>query len=151
MPENPHHLTFANLSEAENHLGFVPIANRIPLDPEAVRAHIRDHRGREVVPTLEIYYDQFVLSQQRSSRLAATRLVEETYGPHRVETEVSGYPAVGYELGDVPDPTDPDPRQPSVVGWADGEFFCMLASAELELPDLLGIAHRLYDHGDGGD
>jgi hypothetical protein len=71
--------------------------------------------------------------------------LEESYGSNRVVAEVGGHPAAGYELGEEPNPTDPDPRQPSVVTWADEDFFCMLASDRMHLPSLLVIASSLYE------
>jgi hypothetical protein len=144
--ENPHFLSVANLEEAADHLGFVPLGHRVPYEPKAVRIHIRDHRGREVVPTLETFYDQFLFSQQRPGSPDAVRLaLDESYGPDRVALEVGGHSAAGYELGEEPNPTDPDPRQPSVVTWADGEFFFMLASDQMHLPSLLAVADSLYE------
>jgi hypothetical protein len=56
-------MSVASLEEAADHLGFVPLGSRVPHEPKAVRIHVRDHRGRDVVPTLETFYDEFVLSQ----------------------------------------------------------------------------------------
>jgi hypothetical protein len=49
-----------------------------------------------------------------------------------------------YELGDEPPVDDPDPRPPSVVVWADGEIFYLLASDELAVVELTDIANSLY-------
>ena len=91
VAESPHFLSVADLEDAEDHLGWVPIGHRVPHEARAVRIHVRDYRGRQVVPTLETFYDGFVLAQQRPGSLAAVRLaLEETYGPDRVPAEVVG-------------------------------------------------------------
>jgi len=67
----------------------------------------------------------------------------EFYGPAGSLASVGGYSATCVELGEKPPPDDPDPRQPSVVAWADGELFCFMASDELHLTRLLEVARSL--------
>ena len=45
-----------------------------------------------------------------------------------------------YELGPEVPPDDIDGREPSVVTWADGEMFFLLASGQLEAQMLKDIA-----------
>lgn len=146
MTEAESFLEFPSLREAEEFMGFQTLARRFAGTPTAIRAHVRDHRLRDVDPSLEVFFDGFVLSQARCGNREATRRAhDESYGPARSLASVGGYSATCFELGDEPPPDDPDPRQPSVVTWADGELFCFLASDELHLTRLLEVARSLYE------
>lgn len=148
MAENQSFLTFPSLRDAEEFMGFQSLARRFPGAPNAIRAHVRDHRLREVSPTLEVSFEEFVLSQARWGTDEARRRAHDvSYGPSRSEASVGGHAATCYELGEDPPPDDPDPRQPSVVTWADGELFCFMASIDLPVARLLEMARSLYEPG----
>lgn len=97
-------------------------------------------------PTLEVFFDGVVLSPARCGSLGATRRAhDESYWPARSLASGRGHSATCNELGEEPPSDDPDPRQPSVVTWADGELFCFMASDELHLTRLLEVARALYE------
>jgi hypothetical protein len=145
MADNPHFRTFETLEEAEVYLGFNSLGRRIG-DPTAIEIHVRDHRLREVTPTLELHYEHFVLTQRRLGAAESWRAVSKgSYGPVRHQVRVGSHIAFDYELGDEPGAGDSDPRQPAVVNWSDGELFCLLASDVLEMSQLLGVTNSLYE------
>lgn len=139
---NAHFISVAGWEEAEEFLGFEPL--RPAMEPRALRVHVKDHRLRDTPPTLEAYFDGFVLSQAERDLDDAARLATKRYGPDRKEVSVSGHPGYAYELGPEPEPDDIDPRSPSVITWADGGRFVFLASEEKNAADLLQIAASLY-------
>lgn len=145
MAETAHFLSFDSLREAEAHMGFRSLARNLQGDPMAIRVHIRDHKLREVVPTLELYYEAFDFCQTPCGGAEARRRAfDESYGSSGFPARVGGHRAKMYELGDEPPVDDPDPRPPSVVVWADGEILCFLASDELAVAELTDIANSLY-------
>lgn len=145
MAENPHFRSFENLEDADTYVEFESLGHRIE-NPAAIRIHVPDRRLREVAPTLELFYEQYVLSQSRRGAEEAWHASsEETYGGERREAWVGSHIAFAYELGEEPDPDDIDPRQAAVVTWSDGDLFCFLASDVLELSRLLEVANSLYE------
>lgn len=145
MGEDHHFLSFGKLEEAEAHIGFTSLGRHLGQNPTAIRIHVRDHRLREVTPTLELHYIGFVLTQSHCGVAEARRAAYEvSYGSIPRQVEVAGHSAVAYELGAHPLPGDPDPRQPTVIAWQDGEILCLLASSKLDAPDLLEVAISLY-------
>ena len=142
---NPHFLSFDTWREVEDHLGYAPLGRRLAAEPRAFRVHVRDHRLREVEPTLEVHFDGFVLSQALRGHQEARRLATEVrYGPMGKEISVGGHRAIRFELGPEPEPDDPDQRAPAVVTWADGEMFILMASDEIEVEWLVELADSLY-------
>jgi len=139
---NAHFISVAGWEEAEETLGFEP--RRPAMEPRALRIHVKDHRMRDAPPTLEAYFDGFVLSQAERDLDEAARLATQAYGPDRKEVLVGGHHGYSYELGPEPEPDDTDPRSPSVITWADGGRFLFLASEEKKAADLLQIAASLY-------
>lgn len=104
---------------------------------------------REVEPTLEAHFDRYVLSQARRQPSEANRLARGVrYGKSPVQVDVAGHEAVTYELGPVPAPKDIDPRSPSVVTWADGDIFVLLASDSMRVDELIEEARSLYPASD---
>lgn len=139
---NDHFITVDNWEQAEETLGFKLF--RLPHRPQAFRIHVRDHRLRDVPPTLEVYFDGFTLSQAKRDEVEARRLASESYGLEPTVVRVGPNQAVAYELGPEPNPGDIDPRPPSVVTWADGDLFLLLGSDTKPADDLLEIAASLY-------
>lgn len=139
---NDHFITVDNWEQAEETLGFKLFRPRHR--PQAFRIHVRDHRLRDVPPTLEVYFDGFTLSQAKRDEVEARRLASESYGLEPTVVRVGPNQAVAYELGPEPDPGDIDPRPPSVVTWADGDLFLLLGSDTKPADDLLEIAASLY-------
>jgi len=139
---NDHFITVDDWEQAEETLGFKPFRPRHR--PQAFRIHVRDHRLRDVPPTLEVYFDGFTLSQAKRDEVEARRLATESYGLEPAVVRIGRNQAVAYELGPEPDPGDIDPRSPSVVTWADGDLFLLLASDTKPADDLLEIAASLY-------
>lgn len=113
-------------------------------EPTSLRAHVRDHRGREVLPTIEASYPGFVLTESRraSTEDALHLALEVSYGQAARAAEVGDHAAAIYDLG--PEPKDDDPRDPAVVAWADDRFFLFLASDEMPVQRLVEIADGLY-------
>lgn len=145
MTENSHFASFEELPSAAEFVGFTPLAARITEAPHLIRVHVRDHRMVEVEPTLEVYFDRFVMSESERGDIHARRLAyEESYGRSRLDIEIHGFPAVSYELGPEPPADDPDPRSPAVVVWADRGRFVMLASEETRSSYLIDVAVGLY-------
>jgi hypothetical protein len=146
MTEAESFLEFPSLREAEEFMGFQPLARRFAGMPTAIRAQVRDHRLHDAAPTLEVFIDGFVLSQAGcGSREATNRAHDEFYGPAGSLASVGGYSATCVELGEEPPPDDRDPRRPSVVAWADGELFYLMASDQFHLTRLLEVARSLYE------
>lgn len=146
MVDKPHFLAFDDLGSAEAHLGYPPLALQIPATPKAIRVHVRDHRLRDVLPSLEVYYEGFVMSHALRDRTEAERMaLGKTYGISRSEAKVREHRAARYELGPEAVPGDPDTRVPAVVVWADGGHFLMLASDTMMAGQLLEIARSLYE------
>ncbi|MFZ0015652.1 MAG: hypothetical protein WAL25_16220 [Acidimicrobiia bacterium] len=139
---NEHFLSVEGWAEAAATVGFEPL--RPVADARAFRIHVKDHRMRDVPPTLEVYFDGFVLSQAERDAVEALRLASELYGNDPSEVSVRGHTARLYELGPEPDPDDDDPRSPAVVTWAEGGRFVLLASDSMEALDLLEVAFSLY-------
>jgi len=110
----------------------------------AFRIHVKDHRNREVPPTLEVDFNGFVLSQAERDPAEAARLTGRRYGPDSRVLSVGGHEGLLYELGPEPDPDDVDPRSPAVLTWADGRRFLFLSSDRHDAADLLEIATSLY-------
>ncbi len=146
LPSNPHFLPVASWRDAASAVDFEP---RVPADTlghelQMLQIHVMDHRRRELPRrerSLEAYYEAFVFTQARRGRDEARRLALETsYGQTVEETTVRGHPARRYELGAEVPPDDTDGRPPSVVVWADGEMFYLVASGELPVADLERIA-----------
>jgi hypothetical protein len=143
VTENPHFETADDWAQAGIRLGFTPL--RPASHPSVLRIHVRDHRLREVAPTLEAHFDRYVLSQARRQPSEAHRLAHGvTYGSSPVPVDVAGHDAVAYELGPTPAPDDIDPRSPSVVTWADGDIFVLLASDSMTVDELIEEARFLY-------
>lgn len=99
---------------------------------------------REVGPTLEVYYEGFVLSQALRDPEEAGRMAAERYGPDPRHVLVGDHPGFLYDLGPEPDPEDIDPRSPAIVTWADGDLFVLLTSESMEANYLLEVAGSLY-------
>lgn len=142
MTEGDHFLTVQDWEAAEAYLGFTALKPRQA--PSLLRIHVRDHRHREVDPTLETYFDDFVLSQAKREPAEAIRLAERSYGPEPSPVDVCGRPGWVYELGPESEGDDVDPRQPSIVVFADAEIFVLLASDELVSARLFEIARSLH-------
>ena len=140
---NQHFLSFDSWREAEDHLGYAPLGRKLDAESRSFRLHVRDHRLREVAPTLEVQFDGFVLSQALRGHQEVRRLAtEETYGAMGKETSVGGHRSIRFELG--PEPDDPDPRAPAVVTWADGDMFFLMVSDAVEVERLVELADSLY-------
>ena len=139
---NGHFVSAGGWEEAGAILGLEPL--RPAMEPMALRIHVKDHRKRDVPPTLEAYFEGFVLSQSVREPDEAARLAAQRYGADRKEVSVSGHAGFSFELGPEPDPDDVDPRQPAVVTWADQGRFVLIASDTKEAADLLEIAASLY-------
>lgn len=147
MSDESHFLAVDNWVDAESRLGFTPL--RPEAEPTALRIHVRDHKLREVQPTLEAYFARYVLSQALRDPAEARRLArDQRYGPDPLQVDIAGLDGVAYELGQVPDPDDIDPRPPAVVTWADDELFVLLASDSMTAAQLIEVAQSLYPAGD---
>lgn len=146
MADTPNFESVDNWAEAESRLGFTPLT---PLrEPSVLRIHVRDHKQREVEPTLEAHFDRYVLSQARRQPVEARRLAyEQRYGVSPDSVAIGGHEGVVHELGPVPEPGDIDPRQPAVVTWADGHLFMLLASDSMPVDELIEVARSLYAAG----
>lgn len=143
MADGGHFVGVVDWAEAESRLGFRPL--RPEADPTLIRIHVRDHKSREVEPTLEAQFGNYVLSQARRDPSEARRLAhDERYGLDPREIEIAGIDGVAYELGPVPDPDDIDPRPPAVVTWADDDVFVLLASDSMTASQLIEEARSLY-------
>ena len=143
MTDGGHFDGVVDWDEAESRLGFKPLRPRTK--PTLIRIHVRDHRSREVEPTLEAQIGDYVLSQARREPSEARRLAhDETYGRDPKAIEIAGVDGVAYELGPVPDPHDIDPRPPAVVTWADDELFVLVASDSMTASQLIEEARSLY-------
>ncbi len=139
---NKHFISVDGWDEAAATLGFEPLRPR--QEARAFRIHVRDHRMREVAPTLEVHFAGFVLSQALREPDEAGRMAAERFGPDPRQVLVGGHPGFVYELGPEPGPDDIDPRPPAIVTWADGALFVLLASESMEANDLLEISGSLY-------
>lgn len=143
MTEGSHFLEVADWSEAESRVGFAPLRPRA--EPTALRIHVRDHKLREVEPTLEASFGSYSLSQGLRDPAEAKRLARvRRYGPAPVSVDVAGLEAVAYELGPMPDLGDIDPRLPAVVTWADDALFVLVASGSMACLELIEVARSLY-------
>lgn len=146
MADNPHFDSVEDWADAETRLGFTPLCPAS--EPTALRIHVRDHKLREVAPTLEAHFDRFVLSQARRHPAEARRLAHgERYGLAPMEIGIAGHDAMAYELGPAPAPDDIDPRSPAVVTWADDDLFVLLASDSMTVEELIEEARSLYSAG----
>ena len=114
------------------------------MEPCELRIHVLDHKLREVEPTLEAHFDDYVLSQGLRQPAEAHRLARRRYGPDPVETVIAGCDALVYELGPEPAPDDVAPRPPAVVTWADDGLFVLLASDSMTAIELIEEARSLY-------
>lgn len=139
---NEHFLKVGSWAEAEEVLGFTPLRPRD--EPRAFRIHVKDHRMRDVSPTLEVYCDGYVLSQAKRDEAEANRLAAQVYGPEPIGVLFARHEGVMYELGPEPEPDDVDARQPAVLTWADGALFFLIASDTRPAADLKDIAASLY-------
>ncbi|MFW6084319.1 MAG: hypothetical protein ACODAA_03825 [Gemmatimonadota bacterium] len=153
--DNPHFESPASWREAGALVPFDPIA-RDEVNGRrllSLAVFVRDHDHREVPPgerALEAHYEGFVFSQSRPGvAVACRRAYERSYGPTSRRVEIADRRARAYELGPEPKPDDPDPRMPAVLAWADGDRFHLLASATLEVEELIEIGRTLYGKGDG--
>ncbi|MGD2102399.1 MAG: hypothetical protein PVG83_09205 [Acidimicrobiia bacterium] len=143
MADTPNFETVDNWAVAESRLGFTPLSPAS--EPGVLRIHVRDHKEREVEPTLEAHFDRYVLSQARRHPVEARRLAyEQRYGVSPESVEIGGHEAVAYELGTMPEPGDIDPRPPAVVTWADKDMFVLLASDSMPVGELIEVARSLY-------
>jgi hypothetical protein len=150
MTENAHFESVDDWAGAESRLGFRPLRPRT--GPTVLRIHVRDHKLREVDPTLEAHFERYVLSQSHRNPTEARHLAYNTsYGSSPLRVDIAGHEAVAYELGPVPGRDDIDPRPPSVVTWADDEIFVLLASDSMTVAELIEEARSLYspDHDAG--
>lgn len=146
MTENPHFESVDDWAAAESRLGFRPLSPGI--EPTFLRIHVRDHKLRDVDPTLEAHFDRYVLTQARRDSREAHRLAHAVlYGSSPMQVGVAGHEAVAYELGPVPPTDDIDPRSPAVVTWADDDIFVLLASDSMTLGELIEVARTLYSAG----
>lgn len=142
MTDNPHFEDVDGWEEAESRLGFRPL--RPEVEPSELRIHVLDHKLREVEPTLEAHFDDFVLSQGLRRPKEAHRMARQRYGTGPVEVVIAGHDALVYELGPEPAPDDVDPRPPAVVTWADDGLFVLLASDSMTAIELIEEARSLY-------
>lgn len=115
---------------------------------KALRVHVRDHKQRELPVgerTLEAYYAGFTFSQMCRPLLEARRLATEvSYGVEPREVLIGRHKGRMYELGPEVLPDDIDGRSPAVIVWNDGPLFCVIASEEMTLAQLLPVAHAIY-------
>lgn len=146
MADTPSFESVDDWAEAKSRLGFTPLSPAP--EPNSLRIHVRDHKAREVEPTLEAHFDGYVLSQARRHPTEARRLAyERRYGVSPEPVDVRGHVAFTYELGPMPDPNDIDPRTPAVVTWADDDIFMFLASDSMRVDELIEVATSLYPAG----
>ena len=150
MSTNPHFETLADWDAAAGRVTFRPLVPRFTADGalNALRVHVRDHKGREIRPeerTLEAYYVTFSFSQSRRSTADARHAaLDVSYGRDPRPVWILGREGRGYELGPEPEPDDIDPRSPAVLAWADRDIFYFLASSELSLTQLIDVAASIY-------
>jgi hypothetical protein len=150
MARNVHFLTAASWDEARLHLTFDPAIPSYTAGRalESLQIHVRDHRMRELPRgdrSLEAHYGSFVFAQSHAepadARLAA---IETSYGSNPSDALIAGREGRVYPLGPDPAPDDVDGRMPAVVVWHDRGRFFLVASTELESPELLRIATSAY-------
>jgi hypothetical protein len=149
-PTNPHFEVRDTVASALDLLAFRPLVpRRPPTTLRSVAVHVRDHRGR-LLPvdrrTLEMHFDDMVVSQTKVGSTEALRLaMEVTYGRQRRRLAIGANPAMVYDLGPVPPPEDIDGRSPAVVVWADGDMIFLIASVVRSAGDLVDVAGSMYD------
>lgn len=151
MQRNEHFETVADWDAASGLIEFTPRQPSFTADHalQSLSVYVMDHRKRKLpvsARSLEAHYGAFVIEQRRAASAAeARRLALSTpYGSTAETINVAGFEGRGYPLGPEPGPDDIDGRMPAVVVWNDDSMFYLVASSELELPDLLAIASSLY-------
>lgn len=153
--DNPHFESPASWKEAAALVPFDPIARDEVTGRRllSLAVFVRDHNHREVAPgerALEAHYEDFVFSQSRPGTAEARRRAYDiSYGQTPRDVEMGAHRVRAYDLGPEPAPDDPDPRMPAVLAWADEDRFHLLASATLEVEELIEIGRALYGAGDG--
>ena len=102
------------------------------LDIVKGKLYIIDYDG-VVVPYVEDY--------EEARRLALSTM----YGATAKTIQIAGHEGRSYALGPEPEPDDPDGQMPAVVVWHDNDLFYLVASAQLDVNQLVRVANSMYD------
>ena len=145
-----HFWTVESWQEAAALLDFVPrplpeISGRPLLKLEI---YVRDLKRDLPISDriLEARYPGIAFAQSKKDLAEARRqALDVRYGQDPQPVLVGGNEGRMYELGPEVPPDDVDGRSSSVVAWADGPIFYLIASGDLTLTTLVPIAQSLYE------